>query len=204
MNEQTQSPSKESKPWPLYIIFGMVAFVLISGYLLSPKTEEGKLAWVSLLGTTNRGVLLNPPIEVAESEIVNESGEPWSALKDNTWKLLVVNPGACEQVCVDRLKELHAMRIRLNRDADRLTIGLLSSQNQRLPADVAQFHDMNIMQFSNPDLLLKLKETNMPSLDAAPVVLLMNPIDIFMMAYGSEHTGSEMLEDFEYLLDMAH
>ena len=201
MNQNTEA---DNNPWPLYIIVGMVAFVLISGYLLSPRSEEGKLAWVNLLGTTNNGILLNPPMEVKTGQIIDSDGVSWQALDDSTWKLLVVTDSVCGDQCQQRLDELHAMRIRLNRDANRLTIGLLSNQTQNLPVEITEFHDLNLTRFADNELLLSLQDTNMPALTEGPAVLLMNPIDVFMMAYGQQHTGVDMLTDFEHLLDLAH
>lgn len=202
--QSTMTEEKDNKPWPLYIIFGMVTLVLISGYLFSPKTEEEKLRWVTLLGTTNNGTLLNPPIEVAAAQIVDLDGNPWAGVEDNTWKMFVLSPKVCEQTCIDRLVELHAMRIRLHRDADRLSIGLLSSDAQNLPAEIAEFHDLQQVLLGDDTLLASLKQTNIPSFDQDPVVLLMNPIDVIMMAYGMDKIGSEILADFEHLLDLAH
>ena len=203
MTDLTGTTHNQGNPWPLYLIFGMVALVLISGYLLRPKTEEGKLAWVEFLGTTNKGVLLNPPVEIMDNQIVGPDGRNGLSTGDNTWKLLVLVADRCEQPCVARLTELQAMRIRLNRDADRLAIGLLWANQTVPPGEVAEFRGMNTARFANADLLLQLKQTNMPSLATGPVVLLMNPINIVMMAYGTEHTGVEMLEDLKHLLDLA-
>lgn len=204
VTEGAEAAANQNKPWPLYAIIGMVAFVLIAGYLLSPKSEEAKLAWIELLGTTNQGILINPPVEVFDGQIVGNDGQNWPPIEDNTWKLLVLVSEQCNQACADRLSELHAMRIRLNRDAKRLTVGLLSTAAIKLPDQVAEFHDMNLALIADPDLRLKLGETNIPPLGSDPVVLMMNPIDVFMMAYGAGHSAVEMLEDFEHLLDLAH
>lgn len=203
MNQVSDTTAKHN-PWPLYIIIGMVAFVLVSGYLLSPRTEEGKLAWINLLGTTNNGILLNPPTQVVSGQILDDQGQDWGALEDNTWKLLVLSPNGCLEACQNRLAELHAMRIRLNRDASRLTIGLLTNPHQGATKFIDGYDDINNLNIGAEGLLLKLESTNMPALSEGPVTLLMNPVDVFMMAYGSEHTGIDILADFEHLLDLAH
>ena len=202
--EDANRTERQSKQWPLYLIVGMVAFVLISGYLLSPRSEESKLAWIEILGTTNKGLLINPPVEVLPGQMMGEDDQNWQPIEDNTWKLMVLVSDECKKVCLDRLKELHAMRIRLNRDAHRLTMGLLSTRSIELSEEVANFHDMNIVKIVDAGLLRELQQTNMPSLEKGPVVLLMNPVDVFMMAYGIEKTGIDMLEDFEHLLDLSN
>lgn len=204
MNGTDMNDTVTTKPWPLYIIIGMVAFVFITGYLFSPKTESDKLAWIERLGTTNHGTLLSAPVEVSPGQLADIEGNPWTGLDDNTWKLLVLNPGTCEQQCLDRLTELHAMRIRLNRDASRLTVGLLSDRVQNLSTEVLSFADIKQLLLTDSALLSELEQTNMPGLEQGPAVLLMNPIDIFMMAYGPADSAVEMLEDFEHLLKLAH
>jgi hypothetical protein len=197
-----QQPAGKQNPWPLYIIIGMVAGVLILGYLLAPKTEEGKLAWIEILGTTNNGILLNPPVEVSPEQILGLDGQPWSAMQDSTWKMVLLVQGDCGEDCTARMQELHAMRIRLQRDASELTLGLLVSDTEYLP-DVPVADDIHELQLGGtalPDMLARTNVTDWHQ----PMVLLMNPIDVFMLAYSPEHTGVEILEDFEHLLKLAH
>ena len=92
MTEQAQQ-----KPWPLYIIIGMVFGVMVLGWSLSPKTEEGKLAWIEILGTTNHGELLNPPVEIQAGQLLDVEGKPWEVLEGNTWKLLLVAADSCAE-----------------------------------------------------------------------------------------------------------
>lgn len=195
------SETNRQKPWPLYFIVGMVALVLVLGFLLSPRSEESRLAWIKFLGTTNKGLLLNPPTEVMPGQIIDAEGQPWVALEDNTWKLLLLSPNGCAADCVSRLQEMHAMRIRLNRDADRLTIGLLTNRGITTEPIADDVHQLYLLDDS---LLANLQNTNLHELGDGPVVLLMNPIDVVMMIYGQEHTGVDILEDFEHLLDLAH
>jgi hypothetical protein len=198
----TTNHQKTNKPWPLYIIVGMVMGVLVLGYLLAPKTEEGKLAWIEILGTTNNGTLLNPPVEVSTGQILGLDGQSWAAMDDSTWKMVLLVQGDCGESCIARMKELHAMRIRLQRDAGELTLGLLVPDAEHLPS-VPIADDIHELQIGDPDLLENLDQTNVADWQQ-PTVLLMNPIDVFMLAYMPENSGVEILEDFEHLLKLAH
>jgi len=198
----TTNHQKTSKPWPLYVIVGMVTGVLLLGYLLAPKTEEGKLAWIEILGTTNNGMLLNPPVEVSPGQILGLDGQPWAAMDDGTWKMVLLVQGDCGETCIARMNELHAMRIRLQRDASELTLGLLVQDAEHLPS-VPVADDIHELQLGGTVLLENLKQTNVAD-SQQPTVLLMNPIDVFMLAYMPENSGVEILEDFEHLLKLAH
>lgn len=200
-NSSSKNPAK-TKPWPLYIIVGMVFGVLILGYLLAPRTEEGKLAWIEILGTTNNGTLLNPPVEVLPGQILGLDGQPWAAMGDNTWKMVLLVQGDCDEICINRMQELHAMRIRLQRDAGELTLGLLVPDAEHLPNTPIE-DDIHELQLGGAELLQNLQQSNVTDWQQ-PVVLLMNPIDVFMLAYFPENPGVEILEDFEHLLKLAH
>ncbi|MEQ9022386.1 MAG: hypothetical protein RLN82_06445 [Pseudomonadales bacterium] len=204
MNNTSNSPEDpvKNKPWPLYIIVGMVFGVIVLGYLLAPRTEEGKLAWIEILGTTNNGTLMNPPVEVLPNQILGLDGQPWAAMEDSTWKMVLLIQSDCGETCIARMQELHAMRIRLQRDASELTLGLLVSDAEHLP-DTPIADDIHELQLGGAALLQKLQQTNVTNWQQ-PVVLLMNPIDVFMLAYFPENPGVEILEDFEHLLKLAH
>tara|TARA_R110002073_G_scaffold43409_3_gene120817 strand:- start:102 stop:707 length:606 start_codon:yes stop_codon:yes gene_type:complete len=198
----TTNHQETNKPWPFYIIVGMVMGVLLLGYLLAPKTEEGKLAWIEILGTTNNGTLLNPPVEVSPGQILGLDGQPWAALDDNTWKMVLLVQGDCAETCINRMKELHAMRIRLQRDAEELTLGLLVADAEHLPS-VPVADDIHELQLGSSALLENLNQTNIVDWQQ-PTVVLMNPIDVIMLAYMPDNSGVEILEDFEHLLKLAH
>ena len=204
MTEQKEQvvEQPQQKPWPLYIIIGMVFGVMVLGWSLSPKTEEGKLAWIEILGTTNHGALLNPPVEVKTGQLLDSEGNPWEALEDNTWKLLLVAPESCAQACMARLQEMHAMRLRLHRDMDRLTLGLVMPEGISAPEELA--YDISVLSLGDQKLIDQLNATNVSGWQQQTMVALMNPIDMVMLAYSGNLTGSEIMEDFEHLLDLSH
>ncbi len=190
-------------PWPLVLIVGTVTLVMLLGYVLSPRTEEARGAWVDRLGTTNLGILLNPPVQVASGQIVDSSGHGWSGLEDSTWKLLVFSPGGCQDACLQRVVEIKALRARLNRNAGRLSLGIITATD-----GVVAVHELDQavqeLHIQDPQLLLALRSTNIPDVQSAPAVLLMTPVNVFMMAYGQGNSGSDILADLEHLLRLAH
>ena len=94
------------------------------------------------------------------------------------------------------------MRLRLHRDMDRLTLGLVMPEGVSAPAELA--HDINVVILADKDLIDQLNATNVSGWQEQTMVALMNPIDVVMLAYSEESTGSEILEDFEHLLDLSH
>ncbi|MBC6429148.1 MAG: hypothetical protein GDA55_07995 [Cellvibrionales bacterium] len=210
-------PNTWAQLWPLYIIVGTVALTLALGQLLSPQTEEGKLRWVDWLGTTNHGRLLNPPIEVTAGQLRNADGTAWAGLQDNRWKLLVLYRDACAAACQQRLAQLQAMRIRLNTEAHRLSIGALAANTTAAPPNLdatppdlpnpdrqnPDRQKVASLQITDPDLVTALHRAGATGLDSGPLVLLMNPPGDFILAYSNSHPALEIFEDFEHLLDLA-
>lgn len=205
MNEKiNDSEVVGEKPWPLIVMLAMVGIVLLAGFLLSPKNEAQKEFWLNLLGTTNQGIILNPPVDSSVLGL-SAAGKSWAELADATWKLILVDEGNCEEACSARLQELVNMHTRLNRDGiylqrayinvnggglSQAELNQLYPETQKIEVDEAQFRQA----FLN---------TNLANFDQ-PVVLMMNPIHVVQMYYTPEHATSGILADFEHLLELAH
>lgn len=207
---QDQQP-KTGAPWPIIIMLSMLGLVLGSGFILSPKTEEDKLWWIEFLGTTNHGILVNPPVELSPGDLLSseaplESSEaPWSAFDQPTFKLVVLNVGDCDSRCQDMLRSTRQLHVRLNRDYKDVERGFLalSLDTELASSYVEDLPDYTLLKMGNAELLDRLAGTNIPTPEKGPLLLMINPLNIIMMAYTSDHTGSEVLEDLEHVLDLA-
>lgn len=205
MTQENTEAKANKLPWPVIIMLGMLTMVIGLGFFLSPKSETDKLWWVNLLGTTNYGILLNPPVPVSVNEIQTSEGQPWSAFDNDTFKLVVINEGDCEEACQDMLLSTKQLHVRLNRDYEDverafLPKGIFVEQAQGL---VAELDDYTLLNPNQSKLLQDLSTTNIPALNEGPVLLMIDPANLAMMAYTKEHTGSEVLEDLEHLLELA-
>lgn len=201
----TEEAVKAEKPWPIIIMIGMLALVIGLGLVLSPKTEEGKLWWIDFLGTTNKGVLLNPPLELAQDDLLGEDGSPWEGLLEPTFKLVVINRGDCDQRCQDMLDSTRQLHVRLNRDYADVSRGFLHLD---LPVHdartlTAELPDYELLKLGRQELLDAFATTNIPPLSEGPIIGMISPLNILMMIYDSSHSGSDVLEDLEHLLELA-
>lgn len=204
MNEQSTDENK--LPWPVIIILSMLAFVIGLGFLLSPKSEHDKLWWVNLLGTTNYGTLLNPPVEIGSETIVERGLGPWAALTHPTFKLVVANQGDCAEACQEMLYTVRQLHVRLNRDYEDVERGLLlvdQFDQDQTEQVMLKLPDTALLTPSSSELLQSFTATNMPSLEDGPVLVMIDPSNLAMMTYTPEHSGSEILEDLEHLLELA-
>jgi len=191
-------------PWPIIIMLGMLALVIVLGLILSPKSEADKLWWVNLLGTTNNGILLNPPVQLVAEDIVTDEQIPWAAFEADVFKLVVVSQGDCDQTCLDMLRSVRQVHVRLNRDYEYVERGVLlaGATIDRARQVVSDFPGYSVFEPSSARLLERLRNTNIPELTAGPVLVMIDPENLAMMAYTKDHSGSGMLEDIEHLLEL--
>ena len=200
----TENLNERKLPWPIIIMLGMLALVIGLGLILSPKSEADKLWWVNLLGTTNKGVLLNPPVQLAPEDIVADEGAHWPALEAEVFKLVVVSQGSCDQSCMDMLRSVRQVHVRLNRDYEKVERGFLlaGATTEQARQLVSDFLGYAVVEPDSSKFLERLSDTNLPDLNAGPVLVIIDPENRAMMAYTKSHTGSEMLEDIEHLLEL--
>jgi len=203
MSDETEA--KNNIPWPVVIMLSMLFGVIGLGLLLSPSSEQDKLWWVNLLGTTNHGVLLNPPVEVSAEDILSTNDQPWEALQNNTFKLVVLNSGVCDTRCQEMLRSVRQVHVRLNRDYSDVERGYLPVNSDRESAEelLQELPDYALLRAGGSELLEGLSQTNIPAIGEGPILLMIDPAKLAMMAYTAEHTGSEILEDLEHLLELA-
>ena len=200
LNENSEQFQGE-KPWPVIVMLAMLLSVILAGLILAPRTEEAKLKWLSLLGTTNHGEFLNPPVEV-NGQLLDAQGSDWAVTAQAPWKLVLVAPAACETSCQEMADLAARVHTRLNRDAPEVVRGFVSLQGAQLdgPASELQYERL---QLASPELVEQVRAAGVEQIGQQPVLLLLDPIDVFFMAYGSQHDGIGMLEDLEHVIELA-
>ena len=200
----TEMPEvKGEKPWPLIIMMAMLAIVIGAGFILVPKTEEGKLLWLEFLGTNNFGEFMNPPLELV-GELLDAEGNSWSADQDTPWKLVLLNQGPCLADCQEMADLVTRVHSRLNKLAPELKRGFLSLGPNAVSRDLA-LEDLGFefIQIQSADLQSRLVSSGTPSLADGPLALVMDPREVFFLYYTQEHDGNGMLEDVEHVMKLS-
>lgn len=203
MSENTTQQSKT--PWPVIIMVAMLASVIIAGFLLRPHNEEQKAFWLELLGTTNHGELMNPPLEVEPGFLQNLDGSVWANLDDGKWKLVVVNSGACETQCEELIYLARQVHLRLNRRAPMLERVLLNFGETGLNIEQLEesYPELHQLQANKDSYSAWIAGSNLEG-EQGPVMLLINPINVMQMFYTDSHDGNGLLEDLEHLMKLAN
>ncbi|MDX1634154.1 MAG: hypothetical protein R3280_05935 [Marinobacter sp.] len=199
----------ESHPSPEQIRRGrrtaLLLFVLGFGPILL-ATAMYYTGWLNPTGHSNNGILVEPPVPVAELNLETSAGSPLEhrfgpEVSEAEWLMLVV-AGNCTEACQELMYLARQVNIALGKNADRVS---RAAYVEQLPGDMAQSWDQ---EYSGMERL-ELTEGETADWPAGveparqPQILLVDPFGNIMMRYGTEHGGKAMLEDLKHLLKLS-
>lgn len=200
MTETTTGQGK----WQLWLIVILTAAVLLGGFLIFPGSEEERSRLLNLLGTSNRGELLQPTVPIIGLAASNAGGDwSWSALKPK-WRLVLPVVGVCDAACMELLYVSRQVHVRLDKNAHRLQRLLL---NLGAPLDVqtqeflAREHAfLEQITAVEADFAQLLVNTNADWNSERPRLFLVDQRGELMMYYTPQHDGADLLADLRHLL----
>ncbi len=142
-------------------------------------------------GTTNRGQLINPPLDAAQiNPELPATGK---------WELLIPTGADCDESCEQMLYLSRQVVAGLGKNSDRVQRTLLL---QDTPAEgferLLQLEHGNIRRLSGPaGMLLSLDESR-------PLMFLMDPNGNIILFYRLDQAGKELREDLRHLLKISN
>lgn len=186
----------------LLVMLGTLALVIISATILHRLAVRGVIDLPALLGTSNRGTLVSPPLALAEMEVRAElAGVPDYTALPPMWSLLVAIDGACDDACRQHLYQTRQVRIALGRETDRVRRLLLVN------AEGIELGLREWLQREHGDLLiLHAPADQVARLRAEvggvvqPAYFIVDPQGWLMMAYSPRQDPRDLLADMKFLL----
>lgn len=178
MNERATSSGRKQ-----LILMALIAAASLGGsYALYYASQSGGV-W----GTTNKGAFVNPAVDIASLELVDDDGV---ALEEaRTWWIWVVRAQPCDAACDEALHQLRQLHVLLHRDADRVRRALVSATP--LPH--------GDLETRYPDL-----EFLTGRVDAlAPGIYIVDPLGNVVLRYPLDAAGKPVLEDLKRLLKVS-
>lgn len=201
----------------LLLIAGLPVTMILAATWLWFFVVRGDLDLIGALGTANRGTLVQPPRQLAETELYTGSGEVFDFYgEEPQWTFVVANPGAtCDSACEHLLyltRQIHlAMGKEYNR-IRRLYLGDTPLADTRLAVDsLSDDHPLpeNFAAFMGREhgKLQPLRSSAaelqrlFPERGTAPDTwYLVDPAGWVMMSYDDSVSYKDVISDLKFLL----
>jgi hypothetical protein len=188
----------------LLLIAGIPVVVILAATLLWLVVDSGRVDVVGLLGTANRGTLVQPPRPLAKLELRDVAGEAWRVEPgpEGLWYLVVPGAASCDATCDERLYFTRQLRAAMGKYQPRL-------QRLYLVRGAARGDALSEAQRGeHPGLkVLYTPATQFDGLFAdaardgdAPAYYVVDPRGWMMMYYTADHHYKDVMADLKFLL----
>lgn len=204
--QQPGAPSAGGRPGgrgrtQLLLMFGVGFGSLFGAWLLFSLARDG-----GFMGTTNRGVFVDPPIAAEALELTRlgnvadgaAAGSQGPFVTGGVWWLWVVPDRDCGAslsaagaACEEALFELRQLHVLLNRDADRVRRALLTDTATRMDGAALAERFPRLEALSG----------NLGRLE--PGVYVVDPIGNLVFRYPLANPGDAVLDDLKRLLKVS-
>ena len=201
MNEEAPKTSK----LPLWLIIFTTLAVMVSGFLLFPNNDGQRDRLLSILGTNNRGTLLNPVVVMADMTLTDQQGEAWLWQEQAPkWRLLLPFVGTCEEACRDFLYTSRQVHIRLDKKTQRVKrvfLNLGVPLDDEMNAYLKREHPyLTVVRGDLVEFLALISPTNAQWARDNSRLFLVDQQGVAMMYYTPENDGSDLLGDLKHLI----
>ena len=203
----SEKNTRRSFPVQVVLMLAILVAVMAAGYLMMPRTEEQRLAFIERMGTTNHGVLLHPAVDLSEAQWRDESGSLW-ALKtgEPRWHMVLPVAEPCEESCRQLLYVTRQIHVRLGKQADRLqriyvNVGDPLSAQQQAFLD-SEHPGIQIVHYPADEFAAHFADTN-GRWSGETRAYLVDPKGIAMMYHDAHLAGSDILKDLNHLLKLS-
>lgn len=204
MNDSS-NPSQQHKSnrKPFFIVLGL----FVAPLLLAFAVYYGS-SWRPT-GTTNKGDLITPAIPLPEVTLNKVDGTPTDAsFLRNTWNLVYVDNGACDEVCRSALITMRDTRLLLGKDITRVSRVFLYSgaccDAGYFSAEQPGLVSVNIDSDAGKSLLAQFPLRNGVGVMDGKRVYIVDPLGNLMMSYAPGTDPRFIYQDLKKLLNLSH
>lgn len=197
------------------ILFGIFFPVLASTVFFMMKNGTG------FGGTTNKGYLISPVLDVTTFGLIDSEGMPAYLPFDEyvagvdpdeyiprPWGVVYLGGSRCDEACVERITLLRQLHMRLGPEAARVQRWYLNTDNELEPATAAllaaDFPQMVVVTTA-AELQSILAVTSVKGQDpvTSHYIYVVDPVGNVMLYFTPENTPEEILSDLDKLLDQS-
>ncbi len=210
--------SKNNSRMVLLLIGGIPLTMILAATWLWYFVAHGDLDVVEVLGTANQGTLLQPPRQIDEQVMLDDSGLQITvaAWEPPRWSMVVpVANGECGQACEKSLyltRQIHLATGKYFNRLRRLSVGEQATENTQLvvaeltdghptPVDFAKYLVTEHKGLENLILSDAAFTALFPEHAADPSTwYLVDPAGWIMMSYNDEIPYKDVISDIKFLL----
>ncbi len=195
---------RSGRKWQLWLILIMTGGVLLGGFLIFPDSEEERNHLLDVLGTSNRGILLQPTVPMT-TLVAKYQGEPWLWSEPKPkWRLVLPVVNGCDAACMDMLYLSRQVHVRLDKQAHRLQRILLNLgaplDQQTLELLGREHVYLKVISADAEAFAGLLTGTNAGWQPDSAMLFVVDQRSELMMWYTPQHSGEDMLADLKHLL----
>ncbi|MCX2979934.1 hypothetical protein EYC98_03545 [Halieaceae bacterium IMCC14734] len=194
---------KKSNRMVLLLIAGLPVTMILMATWLWVYVVDGDIDIVQIMGTANRGELLDPPQPLQDLQLQLASGEAYTPVSElePSWKILVVGGSLCATECEQALyytRQIHTAMGKYQNRIERLYLLPDAINAERRAAELAAEHPkLKVLYNAGPEQL----ELGVVRPDGVlPAYYLVDPRGWVMMYYRSGTDGKEVMADLKFLL----
>ncbi|MFL1404799.1 hypothetical protein ACJO2E_05580 [Marinobacter sp. M1N3S26] len=205
----TTAQQQEAEPSPEQVRRGRRTALLLFAIGFGPMifaTIMYYSGWLHPETRSNHGELIEPPVPVAELNLLGAEGQPLQARfgpdqQDAKW-LMVVTAQNCGEDCEQLLYLARQVNIALGKNANRMGraawLGTVPEELQaRWQKEYSSMERLSLAPDADPAWPADVDPAE------SPRILVVDPFGNVMMHYGSGNTGKEMLEDLKHLMKLS-
>lgn len=199
----------------LLSIIGLPVTMILAATWLWYFVARGDIDIVDLLGTSNHGNLLNPPVQLVDQPFENQFGATAKFLSDkHQWTFVIPVPAQCGADCLSTLYTTRQIHVGLGKEFGRVRRVFVSSEvvdgaapMPQSPEGVASTNGASLGAYLEtqhkgmPLLVLNRNTFDVVFGDLQPGTwFLADPAGWMMMSFGADTHYKDVTSDLKFLL----
>lgn len=193
----------------LYLIIGILAAVVIASTTLYRAATSGAVNLPNLLGTSNNGTLITPPLALADLKLQSLSGEPFDyTTQQPQWTLLLLAGEQCDDACKQNLYLSRQVNAAIGRESTRVRRYLVTTSplDAETEAYLVKEHPRMLQLRADRAALERFLAPGLGGKNAFNdhLYFLVDPYGWVMMFYTPAQDGKAVMADLKFLLKYSH
>jgi cytochrome oxidase Cu insertion factor (SCO1/SenC/PrrC family) len=189
------------------IMLGSLILIILASTLLFRASVLGDIDLPALLGTKNKGTLLQPPQPIADLPLQTATGEPFDfAALPKQWSIVLPVGRHCDERCVKMLYTTRQLHVALGKHAERVRRFLVATEYP-LDADfqrlLAEHPKLTVLVGAQPGFDQYFQKAGLQPLQNRQYFIV-DPDGWMMMYYNDQQDGKEVMADLKFLLTNSH